>query len=158
MLGYFDDQIATEACFTTAAWFLTGDLGWVDENGYLRLTGRKKEVIIRGGHNINPARIEELAMLHDSVERAAAIPLPDARLGERVCLAVMFRANAAVPVGEVLDHLSAAGLSRYDMPEYYLELAEIPLMSNGKIQKLDIVKWIRDGEVEPVAVQASQSG
>lgn len=158
MLGYFDDQIATESCFNNDAWFMTGDLGWVDENGYLRLTGRTKEVIIRGGHNINPARIEELAMLHDSVERAAAIPLPDARLGERVCLAVMFRANTAVPVGEVLDHLSAAGLSRYDMPEFYLELAEIPLMSNGKIQKLDIVKWITDGEVEPVAVRAPQSG
>jgi acyl-CoA synthetase (AMP-forming)/AMP-acid ligase II len=158
MRGYFDDQIATESCFNDDGWFMTGDLGWVDENGYLRLTGRKKEVIIRGGHNINPARIEELAMRHDSVERAAAIPLPDARLGERVCLAVMFRTNAVVPVSQLLDHLSLAGLSRYDMPEYYLELPEIPLMSNGKIQKLDIVKWIRDGDVAPVAIGAPPPG
>lgn len=154
MRGYFDDQIATESCFNDDGWFMTGDLGWVDENGYLRLTGRKKEVIIRGGHNINPARIEELAMLHDGIERAAAIALPDPRLGERVCLAVMFRANAAVPADRLLEHLSAAGLSRYDMPEYYLELSEIPLMSNGKIQKRDIVKWIRDGDVAPVAIGA----
>jgi len=153
MRGYFDDQIATESCFNDQGWFMTGDLGWVDENGYLRLTGRKKEVIIRGGHNINPARIEELTMRHDSVERAAAVAIPDARLGERVCLSVMFRENAAVPVSQLLDHLSAAGLSRYDMPEYYLELPEIPLMSNGKIQKQDIVKWIRDGDVEPAAIR-----
>jgi len=153
MRGYFDDQIATESCFNDQGWFMTGDLGWVDENGYLRLTGRKKEVIIRGGHNINPARIEELTMRHDSVERAAAVVIPDARLGERVCLSVMFRENAAVPVSQLLDHLSAAGLSRYDMPEYYLELPEIPLMSNGKIQKQDIVKWIRDGDVEPAAIR-----
>ncbi|MDA0652828.1 MAG: class I adenylate-forming enzyme family protein [Proteobacteria bacterium] len=156
MRGYFDDQIATESCFNDQGWFMTGDLGWVDEKGYLRLTGRKKEVIIRGGHNINPARIEELAMLHAGVERAAAVAIPDARLGERVCLSVMFRENAAVPVSQLLDHLSAAGLSRYDMPEYYLELTEIPLMSNGKIQKQDIVKWIRDGDVEPAAIRSPE--
>ncbi len=157
MLGYFDDQIATESCFNDIGWFMTGDLGWVDEYGYLRLTGRKKEVIIRGGHNINPARIEELATLHDKVERAAVISIPDPRLGERVCLAIMFRADAAVPVGQILDHLSESGLSRYDMPEYFLELPEIPLMSNGKIQKLDIVNWIRNGDVEPVAIRPDQS-
>jgi acyl-CoA synthetase len=152
MRGYFDDQIATESNFNEDGWFMTGDLGWVDENGYLRLTGRKKEVIIRGGHNINPARIEELVMRHDTVERAAAIPVPDPRLGERVCLAVMFRASKSVPVETLLDHLSAAGLSRYDMPEYFLPLPEIPLMSNGKIQKQDILKWINDGEATPLAI------
>lgn len=149
MRGYFDDQIATESCFNQDGWFMTGDLGWVDENGYLRLTGRKKEVIIRGGHNINPARIEELAMRHDTVERAAAVPVPDARLGERVCLAIMFRSGKSVPAETLLDHLSAVGLSRYDMPEYFLPLPEIPLMSNGKIQKQDVLKWIKDGEATP---------
>jgi acyl-CoA synthetase (AMP-forming)/AMP-acid ligase II len=67
MLGYFDDQASTEASFNTAGWFMTGDLGWMDENGYLRITGRKKDVIIRGGHNIFPARIEALAMRHGAV-------------------------------------------------------------------------------------------
>lgn len=153
MLGYFDDQIATEAAFNVHGWFMTGDLGWLDENGYLRLTGRKKEVIIRGGHNINPARIEELAMQHETVERAAAIPVADSRLGERVCLAVMYRRGADNGFDKVLDHLAAAGLSKYEMPELYLELADIPLMSNGKIQKLDIMRWIADGRVEPAAVR-----
>ena len=158
MLGYFDDQLATEASFNGDGWFMTGDLGWLDGNGYLRLTGRRKEVIIRGGHNINPARIEELAMRHASVERAAAIPVPDARLGERVCLAIMFRPGAAVPVEEVLDHLSAAGLSRYDMPEFWLELPEIPLMSNGKIEKRDLAQRVREGQLSPATVRARIPG
>ncbi len=62
MLGYFDDQKATEESFNRDGWFMTGDLGWVDENGYLRITGRKKDVIIRGGHNIYPAKIEALGV------------------------------------------------------------------------------------------------
>ena len=58
MLGYFDDQTATETSFNASGWFMTGDLGTLDAEGYLRVTGRKKDVIIRGGHNIYPARIE----------------------------------------------------------------------------------------------------
>ena len=61
MLGYFDDQKSTEEAFNRDGWFMTGDLGWIDEAGYLRITGRKKDVIIRGGHNIYPAKIKLLA-------------------------------------------------------------------------------------------------
>jgi acyl-CoA synthetase (AMP-forming)/AMP-acid ligase II len=157
MLGYFDDQLATESSFNARGWFMTGDLGWVDEKGYLRLTGRKKEVIIRGGHNINPARIEELAMKHAAVERAAAVAIADARLGERVCLAVKLRPGAKATAAQLLDELAEAGLSKYEMPEFYLELADIPLMSNGKMHKADIVKWIEEGRVAPVAVGARPS-
>src|SRR6202000_161874 len=58
MLGYFDDQATTEQWFNADGWFMTGDIGWMDEAGYLRVTGRKKDIIIRGGHNIYPAKIE----------------------------------------------------------------------------------------------------
>ncbi len=156
MLGYYDDQAATESSFNADGWFMTGDLGWMDEAGYLRLTGRKKEVIIRGGHNINPARIEELAMKHAGIERAAALPIPDDRLGEKVCLAVMFKTAGGATAEEMLVHLADAGLSRYDMPEFWLELPDIPLMANGKIQKLDIARWIRDGSVTPVPIRAGK--
>src|SRR5262249_55395524 len=81
MLGYFDDQAATEDAFNAHGWFMTGDLGWMDQDGYLRITGRKKDVIIRGGHNIYPARIEALAMRHPAVERVAAVPGAAARPG-----------------------------------------------------------------------------
>ena len=106
MLGYFDDQAATEDAFNASGWFMTGDLGTLDANGYLRITGRSKDIIIRGGHNIHPARIEELATRHPAVQRAAAVPVKDARLGEKVCLAVVFRA------GQERDAGRAAGASR----------------------------------------------
>jgi acyl-CoA synthetase (AMP-forming)/AMP-acid ligase II len=160
MLGYFDDQKATEETFNRDGWFMTGDLGWVDENGYLRITGRKKDVIIRGGHNIYPGRIEALAARHDAVQRVAAVPVPDRRLGERVCLAVMFRPGKAASPGEILKHLGDAGLSKYDMPEFFLPLDEIPLTASGKIRKRDIVQWIADGRARPMAIrwQAKATG
>jgi acyl-CoA synthetase (AMP-forming)/AMP-acid ligase II len=154
MLGYFDDQAATEAAFNAHGWFMTGDLGWLDENGYLRITGRKKDVIIRGGHNIYPARIEDLAMRHPAVERVAAVPVADARLGEKVCLAVMWRAGARVDAAEMLAHLDAMGLSKYDMPEYVLDVDQIPLTPSGKIRKRDIADAIAQGRAIPVPVRA----
>jgi len=153
MLGYFDDQAATEAAFNAQGWFMTGDLGWMDEAGYLRITGRKKDVIIRGGHNIYPARIEDLAMRHPAVERVAAVPVADERLGEKVCLAVMWRAGARVDAAEMLAHLDAVGLSKYDMPEYFLDVDQIPLTPSGKIRKRDIVDWIAQGRVAPTPVR-----
>jgi acyl-CoA synthetase len=153
MLGYFDDQTATEDAFNASGWFMTGDLGTLDANGYLRIAGRQKEIIIRGGHNIHPARIEALAGRHPAVQRVAAVPVKDARLGERVCLTVMFRDGQTVAPAEFLAHLDAAGLSKYDMPEYFLALDEIPLTANGKIRKRDIVDWIAQGRVTPVPVR-----
>ena len=128
---------------------MTGDLGTLDAEGYLRITGRAKDIIIRGGHNIHPARIEALAMQHEAVMRAAAVPIADARLGEKVCLAVMFRAGQQVAPAELLAHLDSSGLSKYDMPEYLLTLDEIPLTPNGKIRKRDILDWIVQGRVKP---------
>jgi acyl-CoA synthetase (AMP-forming)/AMP-acid ligase II len=153
MLGYFDDQKATEESFNRDGWFMTGDLGWVDENGYLRITGRKKDVIIRGGHNIYPAKIEALASTHHAIQRAAAVPVPDQRLGERVCLAVMFRSGKTASPEEILQHLDDVGLSKYDMPEFFVEVAEIPLTASGKARKRDVVDWIAEGRAKPVAIR-----
>lgn len=153
MLGYFDDQKSTEDAFNRDGWFMTGDLGWVDENNYLRITGRKKDVIIRGGHNIYPAKIEALAATHSAVQRVAAVPIPDERLGERVCLAVMLRPGRTIEARDILKHLDDAGLSKYDMPEFFLRVEEIPLTASGKIRKRDVVDWIADGRVKPVAVR-----
>ncbi len=89
MLGYFDNQAATETSFNRRGWFMSGDLGRVDAQGCLEIMGRKKDLIIRGGRNIYPARIEDLALKHPAVARAAAFAVPDRRLGEKVCLAVV---------------------------------------------------------------------
>ena len=153
MLGYFDDQAATEDAFNKSGWFMTGDLGTLDANGYLRIAGRSKDIIIRGGHNIHPAHIEELATRHPAVRRAAAVPVKDARLGEKVCLAVVFREGQAAQPAELLAHLDAVGLSKYDMPEFFLRLDEIPLTPNGKMLKRTIVDWIKDGRVTPEPIR-----
>jgi acyl-CoA synthetase (AMP-forming)/AMP-acid ligase II len=153
MLGYFDDQKSTEEAFNRDGWFMTGDLGWVDEKGYLRITGRKKDVIIRGGHNIYPAKIESLAATHDAIQRVAAVPVLDKRLGERVCLVVMVRPGRSLEAQEILKHLDEEGLSKYDMPEFFLHVDEIPLTASGKIRKRDVADWIAEGRVSPQAVR-----
>ena len=157
MLGYFDDQAATEAAFNAQGWFMTGDLGWIDEAGYLRVTGRKKEIIIRGGRNIHPAHIEALALRHQAVERAAAFPVSDPRLGERICLAVVTRRDMPLDPQAMLEHLAAAGLSKYDMPEFILPLAEMPLTASGKIIKRELARSVAEGRAEPVPVRFSSA-
>jgi acyl-CoA synthetase (AMP-forming)/AMP-acid ligase II len=153
MLGYFNDQTATEAAFNAQGWFMTGDLGWLDEAGYLHVTGRKKEVIIRGGRNIHPARIEALALRHDAIEKAAAFPVTDARLGERVCLAVVARRDMQVEPEAILEHLDASGLARYDMPEFILPLSEMPLTASGKLLKRELVQRVAEGRLRPLPVR-----
>lgn len=153
MLGYYDNQEATEDSFNSQGWFMTGDLGWMDENGYLRITGRKKDVIIRGGHNIYPAKIEALAGRHGAVERAAAVPVADERMGEKVCLVVMPRAGKTADPMDILAHLDALGLSKFDMPEYFISVVDIPLTPSGKILKRGLVDQIKAGAITPQPVR-----
>ncbi len=153
MLGYFDNQRATEESFSADGWFLTGDLGWVDEDGYIRITGRKKDVIIRGGHNIFPARIEELAARHPAVANAAAVGVADDRLGEKVCLVVVCGESGTVTADELLTHLSVEGLSRFDKPEFVAWVDALPLTASGKITKQQLAHQIADGTVVAVPVR-----
>ena len=153
MLGYFDDQKATEAAFNAEGWYMTGDLGRLDEAGYLHLTGRKKDVIIRGGRNIHPTHIEALALRHEAIAKAAAFGLPDARLGERVCLAVVMRGAARLDPQAILAHLDTAGLPLYEMPEFILPLPELPLTASGKVRKPELVQRAAAGVWKPIPVR-----
>ncbi len=153
MLGYFDNQQATEESFNSQGWFMTGDLGKLTEDGYLVITGRKKDLIIRGGHNIYPARIENLALQHPAVARAAVLPVPDTRLGEKVCLAVMYKPGQSASAEMLMQHLDDAGLSRYDMPEYFVALQDIPLTASGKIFKRGLVDDVKAGRLHVTPVQ-----
>ncbi|MGH7462171.1 MAG: class I adenylate-forming enzyme family protein [Longimicrobiales bacterium] len=153
MLGYFGNQVATETSFNRHGWFMSGDLGMIDENGCIVIVGRKKDLIIRGGHNIHPARIEELAMRHPVVERAAAYAVQDERLGEKVCLSVVLRAGLELDPDDMLAHLAECGLSKYDMPEFFLSLDQFPLTPSGKILKRDLVEMTMRDELKPAAVR-----
>jgi acyl-CoA synthetase len=149
MLGYWGDQVATEASFNAEGWFMSGDLGILDAQGCLRIVGRKKDLIIRGGHNIHPARIEDLAMRHGSVQKAAAFPVPDTRLGEKVCLAVIAAPGLTLTGATMFSHLESAGLSKYDMPEYFIQLETFPLTPSGKVLKRELVEWAKAGRIRP---------
>ena len=149
MLGYLGNQAATESSFTADGMFRSGDLGALDLAGNLRIEGRLKDLVIRGGHNIYPARIEALALRHPAVARCAAFPIADERLGERVCLAVI----GDVDPEALLAHLAAEGLSRYDMPEWFLRLHQFPLTASGKILKRELVAMAQRGELTPTPVR-----
>ena len=152
MLGYFDNQTITEESFNAGGWFMSGDLGSLDERGCLTILGRQKDLIIRGGHNIYPSQIEALAIKHPRINKAAAIPMPDSRLGEKVCLAVLTEGDVSLDAMDVLAHLDAQGLSKYDMPEYFTCMREFPLTASGKILKRILADRARAGELtaEPV--------
>ncbi|XAH22047.1 class I adenylate-forming enzyme family protein [Xylophilus sp. GW821-FHT01B05] len=152
MLGYFNNQTATETSFNSSGWFLSGDLGRFDANGNLQIVGRKKDLIIRGGHNIHPAHIEEYAHRHPAVKKAAAFGVADERLGEKVCLAIICQDQAPVPQ-EMLEHLAREGLSKFDMPEFYAVVKEFPLTPSGKILKRELMQWVANGRLQPEPVR-----
>jgi len=153
MLGYFGNQAATEKSFNAGGWFLSGDLGRFDQAGNLQIVGRAKDLVIRGGHNIHPARIEELAHRHPGVQKAAAFGVADERLGERVCLAIIAGREGAPAADELLRHLDQAGLSKFDMPEFFAVVESFPLTASGKILKRELVNWVKAGRIRPEPVR-----
>jgi acyl-CoA synthetase len=153
MLGYFGDQANTEDSFNRHGWFMTGDLARLDKSGNLQIVGRKKDLIIRGGHNIYPARIEDFTLRHHAVAKAAAFPIADERLGERVCLAIIPRPDQSIAPMDLLSHLNDHGLSKYDMPEFFIEMERFPLTASGKVLKRRLVEMVAAGEIKPQAIR-----
>jgi acyl-CoA synthetase len=151
MLGYFNNQTATESSFNSSGWFMSGDLGIADQAGNLRIEGRLKDLIIRGGHNIHPSHIEAIAVRNSAAGSVAAFPIPDDRLGERVCIAVSGTIDPLV----LLEHLRSEGLSKYDMPEYFVRVTEFPTTASGKILKRELVLQVRRGEIVPQPLRES---
>lgn len=148
MLGYFADQAANEQSFNRTGWFMSGDLGVLDEAGNLSIVGRLKDVIIRGGHNIYPAHIEALALRHRGIRQVACFPVPDKRLGERVCIAI----SGELTPDALLAHLADEGLSPFDMPEYFVKLDLMPTTASGKILKRRLVEMAgHDFVPEPIS-------
>ena len=153
MLGYFNNQVATENSFNASGWFMSGDLGRLDELGNLQIVGRKKDLIIRGGHNIYPSRIENLVAKHPGVLKTAVYPVADERLGEKVCLAIIEREGQHVLAQALLTHLHESGLSKYDMPEFFISMQSFPLTASGKILKRELVELTRLGKINPLPVR-----
>ncbi|PTN11154.1 class I adenylate-forming enzyme family protein [Nitrosomonas aestuarii] len=117
-------------------WVYTGDLGYIDSDGYLVLSGRKKEIIIRGGVNISPAQIENIAISHPAVVSAVCVPVADPDLGHRVCLCVVLQESAVRPsLSQFASYLLEKGLETNKLPEYLRYFRQLPLNPAGKVDK-----------------------
>ena len=117
-------------------WVYTGDLGFMDAGGYLILSGRKKDIIIRGGANISPVQIEHIAVSHPDVVSAACVPVSDPDMGHRICLCLVMRNDAPRPsLSEFTRYLSAQGLEKNKLPEYLRYYRQLPLSPAGKVDK-----------------------
>jgi cyclohexanecarboxylate-CoA ligase len=134
-VGYYRRPAFTREAYTTDGWFRTGDRATLDGDGYLSITGRSKDLIIRGGENLSPAEIENLLYTHPGVAGVAVIAIPDARLGERACAVVIPRPGNAPTLGDLTSFLEAKGLARQKFPERLEIVAEFPMTPSGKIQK-----------------------
>ena len=133
--GYLGQDDLYASSLTPDRFFRTGDLARVDDDGYLHLTGRLKDLIIRGGVNISPVAIEDTLAGHPNVRRVAVIGEPDERLGERLCAVVVPKGYTAVSLDELLEWSSEHGLPRRYWPESMRIVAEMPVTAAGKIRK-----------------------
>ena len=144
-LGYTDAALTAQV-FDDDGWYYTGDIGVVDDDGYLSITDRISDVIIRGGENISPVEIEELMLGLDSVAEVSVVGTPDERLGERAAAVVRVHQGRTAPtVEDVRAHLAAAGLAKQKWPEFVYEIAEFPRTPSGKVQKFRLREQLRDG-------------
>ncbi len=142
-IGYNDPKHNVGA-FLPGGWFRTGDIGRIDADGYLTITDRKKDVIIRGGENIASKEVEDLLALHPSVLEAAVIGRPDERLGERVVAFVIPRCGATLDLDEVRRHFVAQGVARQKTPEFLEIVSELPRGASGKVKKFELRKLLNN--------------
>jgi cyclohexanecarboxylate-CoA ligase len=134
-LGYRDATLNAET-FTDDGWFRTGDLGTLDADGWLRITGRRKDIIIRKGENISARELEALLAEHPAVAEVAVVGLPDPAAGEIACAVVRTRAGAASPtLADATAWLETHGLSRRKLPERLALVDDFPRTASGKILK-----------------------
>ena len=136
MLEYINNPEETRQLFTPDGYSRSGDLGVMDADGYVRVTGRLKDIVIRGGLNISVRQIEDLLTAHPAIRAVAAVGMPDETLGERVCCyAVVSPGHENLTLAEVSDYLLAHGLAIQKVPERLEIVPELPMTATGKVQK-----------------------
>jgi acyl-CoA synthetase (AMP-forming)/AMP-acid ligase II len=151
MSGYWGDPAATREVLGEDGWLRTGDLGTMDADGYFRVTGRSKEMIIRGGENISPAATEEAMRELDAVADVSVVGVPDERYGEDCCAFVRLKPGASLSIEGMRERLGDS-LARYKIPRYLVEVDELPTTPSGKIQKFKLRdRWIVEHREEPAA-------
>jgi acyl-CoA synthetase len=149
-VGY-TDPVLTAAAIDRDGWYDTGDIGVLDEQGYLTITDRKKDIIIRGGENVSAAEVEELILRMGGVTEVAVVSAPDPRYGEHGAALVRLQPKAAdFDLAALRDHLAASGLARQKWPEELRFVEEFPRTPSGKIQKHVLRSSLKAGKKAPV--------
>lgn len=143
MKGYYNAQERTAEVMDEEGFFYTGDLVTMDEAGYVRIVGRKKEMIIRGGFNVYPREIEEVFYQHDYVSEAAIIGLPDTVLGEIVCAVIHLKDGHSISEAE-LKEFAKQKLVKYKVPDKIIFLDQMPMTSSGKILKIELQAVLKE--------------
>jgi fatty-acyl-CoA synthase len=139
MRAYFDDPAATAAAFTADGWLRTGDIGTIDATGLVRIVGRIKELIKRGGENVWPAEVEDALRAHPAVADAAVFGVSSEFWGEEVAAAVIRRKGASVETAELLAYLEPR-LAKFKCPTRVAFVAAFPVTTSGKVQKFRLAE------------------
>lgn len=147
LVGYTDPALNAES-FTADGWFRTGDLGTVDSAGYLRITGRLKEIVVRKGEKFSVREIEDSIARHPAVAEVAVVALPDPETGERACAVLQLCEGKTLALEELCVFLTAQGLARQKLPEQLAILDELPHTESGKVHRAVLKKRLQKSELK----------
>ena len=142
-MGYFDEPELTARALDEEGWYYSGDLCRMDEDGYIKITGRKKDIIVRGGENISSREVEDILLQHPKIHDACVVAMPDERLDERSCAYVVLKApHHSLSLEEVVAFFSRKRVAKYKYPEHIVVIEKLPRTASGKIQKFLLRKDI----------------
>jgi fatty-acyl-CoA synthase len=148
MKGYYKMPEATAQAIDSEGWLHTGDLATVDENGYYKITGRIKDMIIRGGENIYPKEIEEFLYTHPAIKDVQVIGVPSKQYGEEIMACIIPREGMEITADEVKEFVKAH-MARHKTPKYISFMKEFPMTASGKIQKFKM----REAAIDELGLQ-----
>jgi fatty-acyl-CoA synthase len=152
MKGYWNDEAKTKEAIDAAGWMRTGDLATMDEQGYVNIVGRLKDMIIRGGENVYPREVEEFLYRHPKVQDVQVIGVPDPRYGEAVCAWIKLRDGEAA-TDEEIRAFCQGQIAHYKIPRYIEFVPEFPMTITGKIQKF----VMREQTIEKLGLKAQKT-
>ncbi len=138
MLGYWNEPEKTAEVIDRARWMHTGDIGIMDSDGYVNVTGRIKDMVIRGGENVYPREVEEFLYTHPDILDAQVIGVPDARYGEELCVWVTLREGVADLTAQAVREFAAGKLAHYKIPRYVVVVEQFPMTVTGKVRKVEM--------------------
>ncbi|EIH3907486.1 medium-chain fatty-acid--CoA ligase [Escherichia coli] len=142
-MGYFDEPELTARALDEEGWYYSGDFCRMDEAGYIKITGRKKDIIVRGGENISSREVEDILLQHPKIHDACVVAMPDERLGERSCAYVVLKApHHSLSLEDVVAFFSRKRVAKYKYPEHIVVIEKLPRTASGKIQKFLLRKDI----------------